>query len=123
MSVLVDTNILIDLLNGHPEARDYLRTLEQINISSITNYEVLAGCVDLRSDQLKTAEMLLNTCTIIPVSAKISTRAARYQRRRKAKRKMADYLIEATAQETGLPLATRNPKDFKHVQTECPYTI
>ena len=123
MSVLVDTNILIDLLNGHPEARDYLRTLEQINISSITNYEVLAGCVDLRSDQLKTAEMLLNTCTIIPVSAKISTRAARYQRRRKAKRKMADYLIEATAQETGLQLATRNPKDFNHVQTKCPYTI
>ena len=31
--------------------------------------------------------------------------------------------VRKDSNETGLPLATRNPKDFKHVQTECPYTI
>ena len=123
MSVLVDTNIMIDLLNGHSEARNYLRALEQINISSITNYEVLAGCIDARAGQLKAAEILLGVCNVIPVSARISSRAAQYQRRWKSKRKMADFLIEATAQESGLQLATRNPQDFKQVQAVQPYKI
>jgi len=123
MSVLVDSNILIDLLNGRPEARDYLRSLDQINISSITNYEVLAGCVDARKDQLKVAEMLLSVCKIIAVSSRISSRAAQYQRRWKTKRKMADFLIEATAQENKLQLATRNPQDFKHAKLITPYEL
>jgi predicted nucleic acid-binding protein len=123
MSVLVDTNILIDLLNGHPQARNYLRSLGQITISAITQYEVLAGCTEPRGGQLKTAEMLLSACTVIPVSADISSRAAQYQRKQKAKRKMADFLIEATAQENGLQLATRNPQDFKHAKTILPYTL
>jgi predicted nucleic acid-binding protein len=123
MSTLVDTNILIDLLNGHPEARTYLRGLGQITISAITQYEVLAGCTETRGGQLKTAEMLLSVCNVIPVSADISSLAAQYQRKQKTKRKMADSLIEATAQENGLQLATRNPQDFKHARTILPYTI
>lgn len=123
MSVLVDTNILIDLLNGRPEARTYLRNVSQINISAITHYEVLSGCTGKRSKQLKAAEMLLSVCNIIPVSADISSIAAGYQRKRNAKRKMADFLIEATAEENGLQLATRNPQDFKHVRTVCPYKL
>jgi predicted nucleic acid-binding protein len=123
MSVLVDTNILIDLLNGHPEARNYLRSLGKITISAITHYEVLAGCTETREGQLKTAEMLLSACSVIPVSADISSLAAQYQRKQKAKRKMADFLIEATAQENGLQLATRNPQDFNHARTILPYTL
>lgn len=123
MSVLVDSNILIDLLNGRPEAREYLHSLGQITVSAITYYEVLAGCTGVRSAQLKTAEMLLSVCNVIPVSAQIASQAAEYQRKQKARRKMADFLIEATAEENSLSLATRNPQDFKHVQTVCPYTI
>jgi predicted nucleic acid-binding protein len=123
MNVLVDTNILIDLLNGHPEARTYLRSTGQINISVITHYEVLAGCNGEGTNQLKAAEMLLRVCNVIPVSTDISSRAASYQRKRNAKRKMADFLIEATADQNELQLATRNPQDFKHVKTVCPYTL
>ena len=79
MNVLLDTNILIDLLNGQPQARDYLRTLPQLNISSITAYEVLAGCAGPRASQLNIAETLIGNCNIIPVSAPISIRAAGYQ--------------------------------------------
>ena len=72
---------------------------------------------------MKAAELLLSVCRIIPVSAEISTKAAQYQRRQKAKRKMADFLIEATAEEHELQLATCNPQDFKHARTIRPYTI
>lgn len=123
MSVLVDSNILIDLLNGHSKAREYLRRLGRIEISAITQYEVLAGCKGVRSAQLKTAEMLLSVCNVIPVSTQIASRAAAYQRKQKAKRKMADFLIEATAEESGLQLATRNPQDFKYAQSVCPYAL
>jgi len=120
MSVLIDTNILIDLLNGHPQARTYLRDIGQINISAFTHYEVLAECVGERTKQLKAAEMLLNVCKVISVSADISALAAGYQRKQNAKRKMADFLIEATAEQNRLQLATRNPQDFKYAQTVCP---
>lgn len=123
MSTLVDTNILIDLLNGRPEARNYLRRLGQITISAITHYEVLAGCTETREGQLKAAEMLLSVCNVIPVSADISSLAAQYQRKQKSKRKMADFLIEATARKNGLQLATRNPQDFKHAKTVLPYQV
>jgi predicted nucleic acid-binding protein len=123
MSVLVDTNILIDLLNGRPEARAYLRKAGKIDISTITHHEVLAGCTGTRAKQLSVAEMLLGACNVIPVSAEISALAARYQRKRNTKRKMADFLIEATAKEHGLKLATRNPQDFKNAQTILPYKI
>lgn len=121
MSVLVDSNILIDLLNGLPEARTYLRSMQQLNISAITQYEVLAVCTGPRTGQLKAAEILLGVCNIIPVSAPIAARAANYQRKRNTKRKMADFLIEATAEENRLTIATRNPQDFKQAPTVCPY--
>lgn len=123
MNVLLDTNILVDLLNGHEQARTYLRSLKQLNISTITVYEVLAGCFGARSSQLKTAEILINNCNVIPVSLSVAKRASDYQRRRNQKRKMADFLIEATAKEQYLVLATRNPKDFNHVETNVPYQL
>ncbi len=123
MNVLLDSNIIIDLLNGRMEARTYLLSLRELNISSMTVYEVLAGCVEARSNQMKAAELFFEQCNIIAISATISAKAARYQRRLKLKRKMADFLIEATAEEFELQLATRNPKDFRHVQTITPYSL
>ena len=123
MSLLLDTNIIVDLLNGHPQARDYLRTLKKINVSSITVYEVLAECTGIRSGQLNVAEVLFSNCNVVSVSQSISTRAAGYQRRWNRKRKMADFLIEATAEELGFKLATRNPRDFRQVKTVIPYSL
>ncbi len=123
MSVLLDTNIIVDLLNGHPQARDYLRSLPELQISSITVYEILGGCVDARSNQLDVAEILINSCTVLAVTETIAARAAQYQRKQKLKRKMADFLIEATAEEFGLELATRNPKDFRKAKIVVPYTL
>lgn len=123
MSVLLDTNIIVDLLNGHQAARNYLRQLKKINVSSITVYEVFAGCTGNRSTQLNVAEILFSNCNVVPVSQSISTRAAGYQRRWNQKRKMADFLIEATAEELGVELATRNPKDFRQVKTVVPYAL
>jgi predicted nucleic acid-binding protein len=123
MSLLLDTHVIVDLLNGHQQARDYLRTLKKINVSSITVYEVLAGCTGVRSGQLNVAEVLFSNCNVVPVSQPISTRAAGYQRRWNQKRMMADFLIEATAEELGFELATRNPKDFRQVKPVVPYSL
>ncbi|VGO16510.1 hypothetical protein PDESU_05101 [Pontiella desulfatans] len=54
---------------------------------------------------------------------KFGARAAGYQRRWNLKRKMADFLIEATAEELGLELATRNAKDFRQAMTVVPYEL
>jgi predicted nucleic acid-binding protein len=123
MSLLLDTNIIVDLLNGHQQTRAYLQTLKKINVSSITVYEVLAGCTGVRSGQLNVAEVLFSKCNVASVSQAISMRAAGYQRRWNQKRKMADFLIEATAEELGFELVTRNPKDFRQVKTVVPYSL
>ena len=96
MNVLLDTNIIVDLLNGHQQARDYLQQLKKINVSSITVYEVLAGCTGQRSNQLNVAEVLFGNCYVVTASQTIATRAAGYQRRWNRKRKMAAMIIPST---------------------------
>jgi hypothetical protein len=35
MSVLLETNVIVDLLNGHEPAREYLGNLARLNISDL----------------------------------------------------------------------------------------
>ncbi len=44
IKVLIDTNILIDLMNGVPEAKAELGYFSDFAISSITWMEVMVGC-------------------------------------------------------------------------------
>ncbi|NHQ86769.1 type II toxin-antitoxin system VapC family toxin [Iodobacter sp. HSC-16F04] len=107
VKALFDTNILIDYLNGHEEARNELSRYTEVAISMITWMEVMAGATDL--DRLET-ESFLQSFELLPVDMHVARRAVEI---RQAKRvKLPDAIIWATAQENNLLLVTRNPKDF-----------
>ncbi len=114
-SVLLDSNIIIDHLNDVDQATAYLGSLPDWIISSLTVYEVLSGCTGSRSSQLSKARRFFDYCNVIAIDSEIADIAAASQRKAKSKRKMADFLIAATASHHELQLATRNPADFKGV--------
>jgi predicted nucleic acid-binding protein len=123
-TALLDSNIIIDHLNDIDKATAYLGSLSDWIISSLTIYEVMAGCTGDRTIQLPKARQFFSYCSVIPVDAQIADIAADIQRKKKTKHKMADYLIAATASSLSLPLATRNPSDFKGIcKASQPYRI
>ena len=121
MSVLLDSVILIDHLNGHSAATGYLRTLESASISVITRAEVLAG---LEPRALDPVRRLLDRYPALPIDAETADLAA--DLRRANKWKLPDAFQAALAQRHGLKLATRNIRDFppeKHSFVVAPYRI
>jgi predicted nucleic acid-binding protein len=107
MSVLLDSVILIDHLNGIGAATHYLQSLEGASISVITRAEVLAG-IPL-SATVKVREWLDRYPTL-PIEKGTADLAADLRRRHKWK--LPDAFQAAIAELHGLKLATRNTKDF-----------
>ena len=119
---LVDTSVVIDL------DRVAVQSLpREVAISVITLAELAAGpqaTDDLeerarRQDRLQRAEATFDPLAFDAEAARAYGRvyAAVARAGRKARgRRMADLLIAATAVSARLPLYTRNPKDFAHLE-------
>ena len=119
---LVDTSVVIDL------DRVAVQSLpREVAISVITLVELAAGPAatdDLeerarRQDRLQRAEATFDPLPFDAEAARAYGRvyAAVARAGRKARgRRMADLLIAATAVSARLPLYTRNPKDFAHLE-------
>jgi hypothetical protein len=107
MKALLDTNILIDYLNGIPAARKELELYETRAISIVTWMEVMSGGGPELAD---TTRGFLGRFTVIAISEPIAERAVNLRRERNLK--LPDAIILATAIESGLMLVTRNTKDF-----------
>mgnify|MGYP001604148531 CR=1 FL=1 len=102
-----DTNIVIDWLRRRPQARAELARYKRHRISRITWTEVLAG------EPLETrsyAQELISPFEVVEIDARIAAAAADIRFR--AKMKLLDALILATAQVSGAILVTRNTQDF-----------
>ena len=98
---LADTNFLIYLLEGRPEAAlfaDY-----SFAVSFITEIELL-GQVGLSTDDAKLIRNLLDNCVVIDLSPIIKEKAISLKQIRKIK--LPDALIAATAQHFMLTLLT-----------------
>ena len=113
VAVLVDTSILIDLLRGHPAARDYLRGLEDPPLASeVTRVEILRG---LRAAERDPTERLFDTLRWASVDEVIARRAGELGRRWERHRPgiaLADLIIAATAEHLGADLVTTNVRHF-----------
>lgn len=109
--VVLDSNILIGLYNTTIIVTE-LETVEEIFVSSITIMEIFA-LAGMSVEEEKVLKILLKRIVVIPVSYKIAEHAGRLARTRRIGK--ADLLIAATALELGLPLMTRNVKDFKKI--------
>ena len=106
--VLLDSTVLIDLLNGVGAARAIVRAEPSASLSIITWIEVMVGA---RSDREEsTARGYLAHFRVAQLSAEIAEETVRV--RRASALKLPDAIILATARAEGLTLLTRNTKDF-----------
>ena len=119
---LLDSVILIDLLNGVDEAEGFLREREgSLSISAITRAEVLAG---LDAGRTESVRGFLDRFPLHPIDAEVADEAARLKRIHRWK--LPDALQAACALLHKHRLATRNTKDFdprKLPWVEIPYRI
>jgi predicted nucleic acid-binding protein len=121
VSVLLDSVILIDHLNGIQPAAEYLRGLKQASISPVTRTEVLSGKTSMRD---ASASTLLDLYPTLVIDREIADRAA--ELRRQYRWRLPDAFQAALAQIHGLKLATRNTRDFppdRHPFVVVPYSI
>ena len=107
-SFLVDTNMLILLINGNDRVAELLDGC-RLYISFITELELLSA-QGLQQNQIETIESLLADCTIVDINPVIKNSAISIRRRNRIK--LPDAIIAATAITQEIPLLTAD-KGFK----------
>ncbi|MBK8454122.1 MAG: type II toxin-antitoxin system VapC family toxin [Thiofilum sp.] len=107
MKALLDTNILIDYLNGIPQAKHEIDSYPKPLISIITWVEVLVGATP---EDEATIRGFLSRFQVIALTAVIAENAVLI--RRQSKIRLPDAIIQATAQVEKVLLVSRNTKDF-----------
>jgi predicted nucleic acid-binding protein len=120
LSVLLDSVILIDHLNGISAATEYLESLTEASISVIARAEVLAGVPISAMAEVKE---WLDRYPTLSIDRQTADLAA--DLRRKNKWKLPDAFQAAIATQHGLQLATRNTRDFppqRHPFVVVPYS-
>lgn len=107
MKALLDTNILIDYLNGIPEARDEIDRHDQVMISIISWMEVMVGTLPEEESDIRA---FLARFQIINVNGDVAERAVTIRRERGIR--LPDAIIWASAKIENALLVSRNSKDF-----------
>ena len=129
---IVDTDILSFYFKGDEKVvsrfSEYLKEFDQVNISIITYYEIIAGLQFKKAErQLRDFEEFIRNNNIINISdesAKISGDIYADLRQKGITIGTSDILIAGIAIENGLTLITNNEKHFssafgKHSSTKC----
>lgn len=113
MRHLFDSTLLIAHLRGDPRATTLLEAAdEEAFVSVMSRVEIEGG---MRSQERDRVARLFDELALVPVSDAIARRAARHLRRFRSSHQgidVADYVIAASAEEVGAPLATLNVKHF-----------
>lgn len=107
MRLCLDTNILVDVLKGEPSALAWLERQQRPAISLITWMEVLVGC---QPDEAPVVQRWLEGFDRVAINPCVAEAALSL--RREHALNLPEAIILATAQCSGLVLATRNTKDF-----------
>lgn len=108
MNAVSDSDVLIDWLQGRPEAKTVFSEYDRVLLSKITWMEVLVGFRTPEQDA--TARRSLSQFDVIAISDAIAEEAIAIRRAQRLK--IADALIFATARVSGCVLLTRNTRDF-----------
>ena len=109
MKALVDTNILVDYLQGSDQARSELARYRKPLISRITWMEVLVG-VAPGTEEEAVVRSFLNGFGVVELSETVAAAAVRL--RRELRLRLPDAIILASARQEECILVTRNTKDF-----------
>jgi predicted nucleic acid-binding protein len=104
ISLLVDTNVLIDLSEGRRQISKYVQG-NHIHISIITEIELL-GWPGISNVQKTFFKNLIADCTVVDLSQNIKEMTIGLKQRHKIK--LPDAVIAATATFLDIPLLTRD---------------
>jgi predicted nucleic acid-binding protein len=118
---VVDSDVLIDYLQGIPAAREEMERYDDPLYSVISFMELLAGA---RTDkEREAAEALLATLRRVDLTEPIARRAVIL--RQSLRLKIPDAVVLATAEVEGCILVTRNTRDFpaNDPRVRFPYTV
>lgn len=120
--MLCDTNIISELarVQPNPNVLAWAATVTEVYLSVVTVEEIHFGLAWKDNPRIRQwfEKFLQQHCTILPITPPIARLAGELRGNLQAKgqiRTQADILIAATAAIHGIPLVTRNTKDF----TDC----
>ena len=108
MRAIIDSDVLIDYLQGLNQAKLELDRYAKREMSIVSWMEIMAGADS--PEEEKVCRGFLNSFTIHPLSVEVASEAV--QIRRKHRIRLPDAIIWATARSQGCLLVTRNTKDF-----------
>lgn len=115
--MLIDTDVLIWFLRGHPKAAEILFEIKPWKISAVTHIELIQGCRNKNELQQLTKGLKSYNTQILPLTPTITTTAINLVEKYSLSDNMrlADALIGATALEYELELLSGNIKHFKNI--------
>lgn len=116
---LIDTDILIDVGRGVPEAETCLQTLaanSELAISLITQMELMVGCANKR--ELQTLDLFLSQFQVIPIDPDISNKAVELIQVYRLSHGLLipDSLIAATAMVYQCLFISKNQRDYRFIE-------
>lgn len=117
-SVVVDTDILIDVSRGVAEALTAFSHLEleyELAASVVTQMELVVGCRN--TVELSALAHFLRRFTILPINEEVSRTAVDLLTRYRLSHGLliADALIAATAMHGNRPLISKNQRDYRFI--------
>jgi len=122
-TLLVDTDVIIDLLRGHQDAVAWVRQQSRdITLSVITVAELYAGVKG--DDEKRLLDELLGLFQLLPVTARTAKQGGLYRQQFRPSHGvgLADALIAATAVEHNARLVSLNRKHFPMLDVvDTPY--
>lgn len=124
MKYLIDSDLVVDWLNGHQPTIALVSPLlgDGIALSIVTYAEIFEGIYggrDPRAEE-RAFRAFLRGLTLLPITRSVARRTAGLRRDLRARQRPVaqralDLFIAATALEHGLILLTRNTKDYQDV--------
>lgn len=108
MKALIDSDVLIDYLQGEPKAKAEINRFDEALYSVISWMEVMCGAETER--ERNAALALFQSMGRVDLSAAVAGKAV--VERKALKLKLPDAIILASADCEGCILVTRNAKDF-----------
>ena len=117
--LLVDTDILIDVARGVEEAIEQLDRWDSeqgVAISVITYMELLVGCRNKREQ--RAVERFVRRFELLAIDPEISEEAIGLLVKYRLSHGLliADALIAATAIVRGIPLVSKNQRDYRFIE-------
>ena len=120
---LLDSDILVEYLRNHPQALDYVDTLEgNLLISVITVAELIAGTRN--QAERGSMELFLSALEVVPINYAIARQGGLFRQQYKQSHGtgLDDALIAATAVQSNAQLVTFNRRHFPMIPNlQVPY--